>query len=91
MALASQFKAVAAQQSGFFDAEITPVTIPQKKGDPIAVTRDEHPRETSLEALGKLKGVVRPDGSVTPATPAASMTAPARCCWPAKPPQHCTD
>jgi acetyl-CoA acyltransferase len=65
MALASQLKAVAAQHSGFFDAEITPVTIPQKKGDPIAVTRDEHPRETSLEALGKLKGVVRPDGSVT--------------------------
>jgi acetyl-CoA acetyltransferase len=47
MALASQLKAVAAQQSGFFDAEITPVTIAQKKGDPIVVTRDEHPRETS--------------------------------------------
>jgi acetyl-CoA acetyltransferase family protein len=41
------------------------VTIAQKKGEPIVVTRDEHPRETSLEALGKLKGVVRPDGSVT--------------------------
>ena len=65
MALASQLKAVAAQQSGFFDAEITPVTIAQKKGDPIVVSRDEHPRETSLEALAKLKGVVRPDGSVT--------------------------
>jgi acetyl-CoA C-acetyltransferase len=65
MALASQLKAVAAQQSGFFDAEITPVTIPQKKGDPIVVAKDEHPRETSLEALAKLKGVVRPDGSVT--------------------------
>jgi 3-oxoadipyl-CoA thiolase len=65
MALASQLKAVAAQQSGFFDAEITAVTIPQKKGDPIVVTRDEHPRETSLEALGKLKGVVRLDGTVT--------------------------
>ena len=65
MALASQLKAVAAQKSGFFDAEITPVTIPQKKGDPIVVARDEHPRETSLEALAKLKGVVRPDGSVT--------------------------
>ena len=65
MALASQLKAVAAQQSGFFDAEITPVTIPQKKGDPIVVSKDEHPRETSLEALAKLKGVVRPDGSVT--------------------------
>ncbi|MDN3542860.1 3-oxoadipyl-CoA thiolase [Kinneretia asaccharophila] len=65
MALASQLKAVAAQQSGFFDAEITPVTIAQKKSDPIIVSKDEHPRETSLEALARLKGVVRPDGSVT--------------------------
>ncbi|MFM8929172.1 MAG: 3-oxoadipyl-CoA thiolase [Betaproteobacteria bacterium] len=65
MALASQLKAVAAQKSGFFDAEITPVTIPQKKGEALVVSQDEHPRETSLEALAKLKGVVRPDGSVT--------------------------
>jgi 3-oxoadipyl-CoA thiolase len=65
MALASQTKAVAAQKAGFFDAEITPVTIAQKKGDAIVVTKDEHPRETSLEALAKLKGVVRPDGTVT--------------------------
>ena len=65
MALASQTKALAAQQSGFFDAEITPVTIPQKKGDALVVSRDEHPRETTLESLAKLKGVVRPDGSVT--------------------------
>ena len=65
MALASQMKAVAAQKAGFFDAEIVPVTIPQKKGDAIVVTKDEHPRETSLEALAKLKGVVRPDGTVT--------------------------
>jgi len=65
MALASQLKAVAAQKAGFFDAEITPVTIAQKKGDPIVVAKDEHPRETSLEALAKLKGVVRPDGTVT--------------------------
>ena len=65
MALASQLKAVAAQKSGFFDAEITPVTIPQKKGEAIVVGKDEHPRETSLEALAKLKGVVKPDGSVT--------------------------
>jgi acetyl-CoA C-acetyltransferase len=65
MALASQMKAVAAQKRGFFDAEIVPVTIVQKKGDPIVVGKDEHPRETSLEALAKLKGVVRPDGSVT--------------------------
>ena len=65
MALRSQLNAVKAQQSGFFDAEITPVTIPQKKGDPVVVSRDEHPRETSLESLSKLKGVVRPDGTVT--------------------------
>ena len=65
MALASQLKAVAAQKSGFFDAEIRPVTIAQKKGDPVVVSKDEHPRETSLEALAKLKGAVRLDGSVT--------------------------
>ncbi|MBK7613444.1 MAG: 3-oxoadipyl-CoA thiolase [Burkholderiales bacterium] len=65
MALASQKKAVAAQQRGYFDAEICPVTIPQKKGDAIVVSKDEHPRDTSLEALAKLKGVVRPDGTVT--------------------------
>jgi len=65
MALASQMKAVEAQRSGFFAAEIVPVTIPQKKGDPVVVAKDEHPRETSLEALARLKGVVRPDGSVT--------------------------
>ena len=65
MALASQQKAVAAQLAGFFDAEITPVTIAQKKGDPLVVSKDEHPRDTSMEALAKLKGVVRPDGTVT--------------------------
>jgi len=65
MALASQLKAVAAQKSGFFDAEITPVAIAQKKGETIVVARDEHPRETSLEALARLKGVVKPEGSVT--------------------------
>jgi len=65
MALASQLKAVAAQKAGVFDAEILPVSIAQKKGDAIVVSKDEHPRETSLEALAKLKGVVRPDGTVT--------------------------
>ncbi|MCL4698910.1 MAG: 3-oxoadipyl-CoA thiolase [Burkholderiaceae bacterium] len=65
MAFASQLKAVAAQKAGFFEGEITPVTIAQKKGDPIVVAKDEHPRETSLEALAKLKGVVKPDGTVT--------------------------
>ena len=65
MALASQLKAVAAQRSGVFDSEITPVTIAQKKGDAIVVSKDEHPRDTSLEALAKLKPIVRPDGTVT--------------------------
>ena len=65
MALASQMKAVAAQKAGYFDSEITPVTIPQKKGDALVVSKDEHPRETSLDTLAKLKGVVRPDGTVT--------------------------
>ncbi|RQO54339.1 3-oxoadipyl-CoA thiolase [Paucibacter sp. KBW04] len=65
MALASQQRAVAAQASGFFDREITPVLIPQKKGDALSVSRDEHPRETSLEALAKLKSIVRPGGTVT--------------------------
>ena len=65
MALASQQKALLAQRSGFFDAEIVNVTIAQKKGDPIVVSKDEHPRDTSLDALAKLKGVVRPDGTVT--------------------------
>ncbi|MDD3017384.1 MAG: 3-oxoadipyl-CoA thiolase [Comamonas sp.] len=65
MALASQTKALAAQQAGHLAREIVPVTIAQKKGDPIVVSQDEHPRATSLEALAKLKGVVRPDGSVT--------------------------
>jgi len=65
MALASQQKAVAAQKAGFFESEIVPVTIAQKKGEPIVVAKDEHPRDTSLEALAKLKGVVRPDGTVT--------------------------
>jgi len=65
MALASQKKTVAAQKAGFFDSEITPVTISQKKGDPLVISKDEHPRETSMEALAKLRGVVRPDGTVT--------------------------
>jgi 3-oxoadipyl-CoA thiolase len=65
MALASQLKAVAAQQAGHLAREITPLSIAHKKGDPLLVTNDEHPRETSLEALAKLKGVVRPDGTVT--------------------------
>ena len=65
MALASQMRAVAAQQSGHLALEITPVSVAQKKGDALVVDTDEHPRTTSLEALAKLKGVVRPDGTVT--------------------------
>jgi 3-oxoadipyl-CoA thiolase len=64
-ALRSQAKASAAQKSGRFDREIVPVTIPAKKGDPVVVDRDEHPRETSVEALAKLKPIVKPDGTVT--------------------------
>lgn len=65
MALSSQLKAMAAQQAGHLAAEITSVSIAQKKGDAIVVSLDEHPRATSLEALAKLKGVVRADGTVT--------------------------
>ena len=65
MALRSQLNAVAAQQAGHLAREITPVVIPQKKGDSVVVDTDEHPRATSLESLSKLKGVVRADGTVT--------------------------
>jgi 3-oxoadipyl-CoA thiolase len=61
----SQAKAAAAQKAGYFAAEIVPVAVPQRKGDALHVTVDEHPRETTLEALAKLKPVVRPGGSVT--------------------------
>jgi len=64
-ALASQTKASRAQADGTLAQEITPVTVAQKKGDALMVDRDEHPRATSLDALAKLKGVVRPDGTVT--------------------------
>jgi len=65
MALRSQLNAIAAQKRGFFDAEIIPVSIAQKKGDPLTVNQDEHPRETTLEVLAKLKPIVKPEGSVT--------------------------
>jgi len=65
MAYNSQLRAVAAIQAGHLAREIVGVSIPQKKGDAILVDTDEHPRATSLEALAKLKGVVRPDGTVT--------------------------
>jgi acetyl-CoA acyltransferase len=65
MALRSQRNALAAIQDGHFAREICAVTIPQKKGDALVVSQDEHPRDTNLESLAKLKGVVRPEGSVT--------------------------
>ena len=65
MALRSQVNALRAQQDGFLAAEIIPVTLPQKKGDAIVVSQDEHPRASSMEILAKLKGIVRPDGTVT--------------------------
>ena len=65
MALNSQLRAVAAIEAGHLAREICAVTIPQKKGDAIVVDTDEHPRKTSLDALAKLKGVVRTDGTVT--------------------------
>jgi 3-oxoadipyl-CoA thiolase len=65
MALNSQLRAVAAQKAGHLGREITPVFVPQKKGDPVAVDQDEHPRSTSLDALARLKGVVKPEGTVT--------------------------
>ncbi len=65
MAMNSQLRAVAAQKAGHLAREIIPVSVAQRKGDPVIVSQDEHPRETSLEALTRLKGIVRPDGSVT--------------------------
>ena len=64
-AMRSQERAAAAQENGRFAVEIVPVSIPQRKGDPLLVDRDEHPRRTSLESLAKLRPIVRPDGSVT--------------------------
>ncbi len=61
----SQRRAAAAQAAGHFDAEIVPVSVAQRKGDPVIVDRDEHPRATTVEILGKLKPIVRPDGTVT--------------------------
>ncbi|WNO03377.1 3-oxoadipyl-CoA thiolase [Rhodoferax mekongensis] len=65
MAFSSQSKAIAAQRAGYLTPEITPVTVAQKKGDSVVVDTDEHPRETTLEALARLKPVVHPSGTVT--------------------------
>lgn len=64
-AVESQRRASAAQASGRFAQEIVPVTIARKKGDPVVVDRDEHPRETTMETLAKLRPIVRPDGTIT--------------------------
>ena len=66
LALRSQQRWAAAHAAGVFEREIVPVAVPQKKGEPKMVTTDEHPRpDTSIEMLAKLKGVVKPDGTVT--------------------------
>src|SRR5690606_12114122 len=67
MALASQEKAAAAQKAGILAEEIVPVEIPQRKGGPMVAKADEPPRQTPREALARLKGVGRPDGTVTAA------------------------
>jgi 3-oxoadipyl-CoA thiolase len=64
-ALRSQQRAIAAIAAGRLGPEIVPVPVPQKKGDAVVVDRDEHPRPTTLEALAKLKPIVRPDGTIT--------------------------
>ncbi|WP_066798487.1 3-oxoadipyl-CoA thiolase [Sphingomonas soli] len=64
-AVESQRRAAAAQANGRLAAEIVPVSVAQRKGDPILVERDEHPRATDMAALGRLKPIVRPDGTVT--------------------------
>ncbi len=64
-ALRSQQRAIAAQKNGFFAGEIVAVSIPQRKGDALSVDCDEHPRETTLEALAKLKPIVTPEGTIT--------------------------
>src|SRR3546814_2421161 len=62
--LSSQLKTAAAQQAGRLAEEIVPVAVPQRKGDPMLVDTDEHPRQTSLDALARLKPIVRPDGTI---------------------------
>ena len=72
-AVRSQQKAAAAQANGRLAKEITPVSIPQRKGDPVIVSRDEHPRETSVEALSKLKPVNRMEGATVTAGNASGV------------------
>jgi acetyl-CoA acetyltransferase family protein len=64
-ALRSQERAAAAIADGRLAREIVAVTIPSRKGEPVVFSQDEHPRATTLEALARLKGIVKPDGTVT--------------------------
>jgi acetyl-CoA acyltransferase len=72
-AVRSQAKAAAAQESGRLAREITPVSVPQRKGDPAIVDRDEHPRATSIEALAKLKVINRMEGATVTAGNASGV------------------
>lgn len=72
-AVRSQAKAAAAQENGRLDKEITPVIVPQRKGEPVVVSRDEHPRATSLEALAKLKPVNKIEGGTVTAGNASGV------------------
>ncbi|MEN3179645.1 3-oxoadipyl-CoA thiolase [Klebsiella pneumoniae] len=83
-ALRSQLRTAAAQEAGRFADELIAVQVPQRKGEPLLFSRDEHPRSTSLEALAKLRGVVRADGSVTAGNASGVNDGAARCCWPAR-------
>lgn len=64
-ALTSQTRTAAAQKAGVFAEEITPVSIPQRKGDAVTVDTDEHPREATIEGLARLRPIVKPDGTIT--------------------------
>lgn len=83
-ALRSQLRTAAAQEAGRFADELIAVQVPQRKGEPLLFSRDEHPRSTSLEALAKLRGVVRADGSVTAGNASGVNDGAWRCCWPAR-------
>ena len=66
LAAMSQERAVAAQEAGYFDSQIVPVSVPQRRGDPVVVAKDEQPRPgTTVEALSKLPTVFKKDGTVT--------------------------
>jgi acetyl-CoA acetyltransferase family protein len=89
-ALRSQQRYAAARECGFFERELVPVSVPQRKGEPLLFARDEHPRaDTTLEALAKLKGGWALTERSPLATHRESTTAPVDCCWPTK--RRCID